>query len=413
MTTEYSPSLVSWNVTSGCNLACAHCYLAADKKGKDELTTAEGINLISQMAEVGTEMLILTGGEPLLRRDIYDLAACASKEGITVVMGSNGTLITKEVANRLVSSGVISVGISLDSMSTTDHDRFRGLVGAWDRAVKGIDRCQAAGIGVLLQTTVTRWNCSQLPQLLEFAYKKGLQGVTAYFLVCTGRGEELTDITPEQYEQTLSYLIDIQGRYPGMMVRARCAPHVVRIASQKGSPIIGSAGCMAATSYCRITPEGDVTPCPYLPLVAGNVRKETLGQIWESSSLFEAFRRPQLTGRCGACEFRNMCIGCRARAFATRGDYLGEDPWCTYVPQGDPAPASTEPAWTPDALTRLRRVPVFLRGRVKRAIEERAHSQGDGVVTIELIQKMMAEIGRMPWRRPRKKGGVQGPGDGE
>ena len=411
-TLEYKPRLISWNITSGCNLACDHCYLAAAKVGSDELTTAEGLDLIAQMADMGTEMLILTGGEPLLRRDAFDLAGYASKKGIAVVMGSNGILITEKVANRLADSGVMSVGISLDSITPEDHDSFRGLPGAWSRAVEGIDRCRAAGIGVLVQTTVTQWNCSGLPQLLEFASGKGVQGVMVYFLVCTGRGEKLTDITRAQYEQTLRYLVEAQNQYPGMMVRARCAPHVTRIAAQLGSSLLGSAGCMAATSYCRITPNGDVTPCPYMPLVAGNIRETTFRQIWEGSRHLVALRRPQLAGRCGACEFADGCVGCRARAFATTGDYLGEDPWCDYQPVGGPAPAPRELAWTPEAQSRIQRAPGFIRSRVKRAIEERARSRGEDVVTVELIQGMMSEMGRMPWRRPSDRDGSGAPGDG-
>jgi len=416
-TMEHKPRLVSWNITSGCNLACDHCYLAAAKVGSDELTTAEGLDLIGQMADMGTEMLILTGGEPLLRRDAFDFAEYASKKGIAVVMGSNGILITENVAKRLANCGVMSVGISLDAITPQDHDSFRGLPGAWSRAVEGMDQCQAAGIGVLVHTTVTGWNCSQLPQLLEFASGKGVQGVMVYFLVCTGRGEKLTDITPGQYEQTLQYLVEAQNQYPGMMVRARCAPHITRIAAQQGSSLLGSAGCMAATSYCRITPKGDVTPCPYLPLVSGNVREQTLQQIWEGSRHLEALRRPQLAGRCGVCEFADVCVGCRARAFATGGDYLGEDPWCDYQPVAGPAPVSRELAWTPEAESRIQRAPGFIRSRVKRAIEERARSRGDDVVTVELIQGLMSEMGRMPWRRPSGHGtagasedGGQGPG---
>ena len=410
-TLEYKPRLISWNITSGCNLACDHCYLAAAKVGKDELTTAEGLDLIGQMADMGTEMLILTGGEPLLRADAYDLAECASKKGITVVMGSNGILITEAVAKRLAGSGVMSVGISLDAITPKDHDSFRGLPGAWSRAVAGIDQCQAAGIGVLVHTTVTQWNCAQLPQLLEFASARGVQGVMIYFLVCTGRGEKLTDITPGQYEQTLQYLVEAQNHYPGMMVRARCAPHFTRIAAQQGSSLLGSAGCMAATSYCRITPRGDLTPCPYLPLVAGNVKEYTLRQIWEGSRHLKALRGPQLAGRCGVCEFADGCVGCRARAFATTGDYLGEDPWCDYQPVGGLAAAPRELDWTPEAQSRIQRAPGFIRSRVKRAIEERARSRGDDVVTVELIQGLMSEMGRMPWRRPSDQGAAGAPGD--
>lgn len=330
---EYFPEIVSWNTTKRCNLRCSHCYLSAGGGSPAELSFEEGCHLLDQLADAGTKMLILTGGEPLMRRDIVELAAHASSRGLLVVLGTNGMLLTASRAGELKVAGVAGVGISLDSLDSEKHDAFRGVRSAWEGAVRGIRLCVAEGLPVLLQMTVLPWNYSEVADMMEFAHREGATGFNLYFLVCTGRGEELSDITPAQYEQALASLVEAQQLYPQMMVRARCAPQVSRMASQQRSALIGSAGCLAARQYCRITPEGDVTPCPYLPLVAGNVRQQPFIDIWRTADPLRRLRDGALAGRCGVCDFRQVCGGCRARAFALTGDLLGEDPWCAYQPQ--------------------------------------------------------------------------------
>ncbi|HAL47938.1 MAG TPA: heme biosynthesis protein, partial [Dehalococcoidia bacterium] len=267
----WSPELVSWNTTNRCNLRCDHCYLSAGDQGKDELSLDEGRRLIDEMFAAGTRMLILTGGEPLMRRDIVDLASHASGKGMVVVLGTNGMLLSPRTVRELKDAGISGVGISLDSLKPELHDDFRGVPGAWEGAVRGIRTCVTEGLPVLLQMTVLPWNREELDAMIEFAHAERVTGFTLYFLVCTGRGEELSDITPAQYDEALETAVEAQDRYPDMMVRARCAPQISRVAAGINSALLANAGCMAARQYVRVTPEGRVTPCPYLPLQAGDV----------------------------------------------------------------------------------------------------------------------------------------------
>lgn len=394
-----SPELVSWNTTARCNLRCEHCYLAAGRRAPDELSFEEGCHLIEQLAEAGAQMLILTGGEPLLRRDVDRLVVRAAACGLVVVLGTNGTLLTPARVRQLKAAGLSGAGISLDSLSPEQHDRFRGAPGAWQAALRGIRACVADGLPVLVQMTVLPWNAGEVEAMIALAAAEGATGFSLYFLVCTGRGEQLSDITPTQYEQALATLVAAQARFPQMMVRARCAPQIVRAAVRSDSALVGSAGCLAARRYCRVSAEGEVTPCPYLPLPAGNIRERPFGEIWRTSPLFQLLRRPP-GGRCGTCEFRELCGGCRARALALGGDVAGEDPWCDYRPKERPAPEATLP-WSAEAEARLRRVPLFIRDRVRLAVERQARASGSTVVTPAELHTTFESLGRrIPFHRP-------------
>jgi len=332
--------LVSWNVTKRCNLRCAHCYLGASEldNGKNELSTSEGKALINQIAEINPNaMLVFSGGEPLMRQDLLELIRYAADRDLMAVLGTNGTLVDEEMARKLLESGISGVGISLDSLDPEKHDTFRGVTGAWKGAVRGIDACKKIGLEFQVQTTVTKENFKEISELIKYASDMGAKAFNLFFLVCTGRGHEMTDISPAQYEKMLIYLAEVQSKY-GMMVRARCAPHFRRIISSRDTGAMSMrgfiAGCMAGTCYCRITPNGDVTPCPYLPIELGNVRRLELAEIFESSMVLRSLRNPRLKGKCSICEFASLCGGCRARAFAILGDYLEEDPLCLYKPTG-------------------------------------------------------------------------------
>ncbi len=398
----WRPELVSWNTTQRCNLRCGHCYLAAGKAAPGELTLDEGRHLIDELAAAGTQMLILTGGEPLLRRDLDELVAHAAARGLLPVLGTNGMLLTQARAKRLQERGLAGAAISLDSIDPVRHDRFRGVRGAWAGAVRGLRACVAVGVPVLVQTTVLPWNYGEIEALIEFAEAESATGFTLYFLVCTGRGESLSDISPEQYEHALGALVDAQARHPRLMIRARCAPQVARIAAERASALVASAGCPAARRYCRITPEGKVTPCPYLPLTAGAVRERPFAEIWRSSPILTRLRDEAPSGRCGVCDFRELCGGCRARAYALAGDVSGEDPWCAYRPS--PAPAATPERsldWTDEASERLERIPPFVRERVKVAVERAARRDGRAEITVDELTATLASVGRrLPFRRP-------------
>ena len=391
----YKPSLISWNLTKMCNLRCPHCYMEAGRKAENELTTSECLSLIDDMRAVGTEMLILTGGEPLLRKDIYDIASYASSQGIWVVMGTNGVLITDQVAEKMVACGVKGVGISIDSLDPAVHNSFRGGPDAWEYSVRALDICRDHGLEVLVQTTVMEMNRAEIPQMIAFAKEKGAWSFNLYFLVQTGRGQQLNDLSAEQTEMILDDLVNVQDQYRPMLVRSKCAPHFKRIAYEHSLGGLESGGCMAGTQYGRITPEGDVTPCPYMNVVAGNVREQDFADIWRNSPVLQQLRDlKQLKGRCGACEFNELCGGCRCRAFAAYGDYLQEDPACTYQPTGRSLQID-KVRWSREALTRLERIPLaFIREKVKQGLETYAERQAIDIITLEVMKKGMPGMER-------------------
>jgi radical SAM protein with 4Fe4S-binding SPASM domain len=392
---ECQPSLISWNLTRACNLRCPHCYMDGGRKAENELSTDECLGLIDEMSSLGTEMLILTGGEPLLRKDIYDIARYASSLGIWVVMGTNGVLISDAVVAKMIECGVQGVAISIDSIDPAKHDQFRGGPDAWEHSVNALDICRANGLQVLVQTTVMDMNYDEIQQLLAFAREKGAWSFNLYFLVQTGRGQQLNDLSPERTEAMLSDLVDWQDQYRPMLVRSKCAPQFKQIAYERGLGGLESGGCMAGTGYCRITPQGDVTPCPYMTVVAGNVREQSLGEIWRTSSVLRELRDPeQLLGRCGRCEFKELCGGCRCRAHAAFGDYLQEDPACRHQPTGRPVQLEGT-RWSAEARARLERIPIaFIRGKVEKGLEAYAQRQGIDVITPEVMQRGLPGEGR-------------------
>ncbi|MFQ5791674.1 MAG: radical SAM protein, partial [Acidobacteriota bacterium] len=312
------PYLVAINLTRRCNLRCRHCYLDAGsrREGQDqELTTAELIALFEEIAGRARETLVvLSGGEPLLREDIHVLISTGNTAGLRMVLGTNGLLMDTEVAARLKQAGLEGVGISLDSLSPLEHDGFRGVPGAWRRAVTAIEACRAVELHVQLHTTLTRQNVAQIPSFVGLAQYLDVAMVNFFFLICTGRGQSLSDLTPQEYESALQAIARVQAKMAFPMIQARCAPHFKRILYQMdpASPFTRAqgydgGGCLAATRYCRVDPTGNVTPCPYLKSVAGNLRRASFWTIWDQSPLLAELRRPTRGGRCGRCEFAALC----------------------------------------------------------------------------------------------------------
>ncbi|MCZ6570765.1 MAG: radical SAM protein [Deltaproteobacteria bacterium] len=389
--TGYSPSLVSWNLTRACNLRCPHCYMEGGRKAENELTTEECLALITELDTLGTEMLILTGGEPLLRKDIFEIATSASSLGIWVVLGTNGVMVNVDSVRKMIECGVQGVAISIDSIEPEKHNQFRGGPDAWEHSVRALEICRANGLQVVVQTTVMDMNYAEIPELLEFAREKGAWSFNLYFLVQTGRGQLLNDLSSERTENMLSDLVDWQEKHRPMLVRSKCAPQFKQIAYERGLGGLESGGCMAGTGYCRITPQGDVTPCPYMTVVAGNVREQSFGEIWRTSPVLQELRDVgQLKGRCGRCEFNELCGGCRCRAYAAFGDYLQEDPACRYQPTGQPL-ARQPILWSEEAQARLERIPIaFVREKVKQGVEAHARRHGANVVTPDVMKEALA-----------------------
>jgi radical SAM protein with 4Fe4S-binding SPASM domain len=433
---------VSWNLTQRCNLFCAHCYLSAapGAGAAGELSTDECRRVMADIARVNpSAFLILTGGEPLLRRDIFELAARGRDHGFTVVLGTNGVLLREREARQLREHGVQGASLSLDSTDPVRHDRFRHLPGAWRGAVRATEALRAEGLDFSLHMSVTDWNADEIPAMIDLARDLGARVLNFFFLVRTGRGAALTDIDAARYEEILTHLARVQGvgdaaappsvferredpwsvptgRCGGLLIRAKCAPHFRRILWELDprSPLLANyahGSCPAGKSYCRITPDGDVTPCPYLPVSAGNVRDVGFGALWERGRVFAELREPRLGGRCGVCEFREICGGCRCRAYATHGDYLAEDPACGYQPGrhgGDVVHLPTALAfglearltlpWEPAALARLGAVPGFARAMVVEAVEAYARRQDRVTVTPALLGEVRGRWGINPER---------------
>lgn len=340
--------LVAWEVTRQCNLSCLHCRASAESGPyPDELTTAEGLLLLEQIREVGQPVVILTGGEPLLRPDIYELARHGHHLGLRMVMAVNGTLLDEEKARRLKESGIQRISISMDGAEAESHDFFRQVQGAFQGILKGIQAARCVGLEYQINTTVTRFNLSELPRIQEKVVELGAVAHHIFMLVPTGRGRALTDqtISAEEYEKTLSWLVNCKNEIP-LSVKATCAPHYYRIlrekARQEGKEITFQShgldavtrGCLGGAGFCFVSHLGQVQPCGYLEVNSGQIRKQSFKEIYETSPVFLALRdKNQYSGKCGRCEYFRFCGGCRARAFEAKGDYLGEEPLCTYQPK--------------------------------------------------------------------------------
>jgi len=315
-----------------------------------------------------------------------------------------------------VKEGVRGLSLSLDALDEERHDRFRRVTGAWRNTVAGAGILRDAGLPFIVQTTVGAHNVNELAAIAEFAHTQLSASVwNLYFLVPTGRGAFVSDISPEEYDRVLSDLATIQTKYAGkMLVNAKCAPHYVKtlVANDLSAPFLrtyagGAGGCPAGTHYLGIRPNGDVTPCPYLPVFGGNLREESLADVWASSEPFVAIRqRNALGGRCGACELGALCGGCRARAYGATGDIMAEDPLCTHTPgqfAGSPLltipkleygrPAGTDLAWDDDARERMKKIPAFVRGMVVKAVESYCEKNGIARVTIPHLDEIRS---RMP-----------------
>ncbi len=344
--------LVAWELTRSCNLFCAHCRgSAAPSSYEGELSTEECFHLIDQILEVGRPIIILTGGEPLARPDVLQIARYAVNKGLRVVMGTNGTLITEEMAAKLKEVPISRLGISLDFPVAELQDDFRGRTGAFSAAMTGIVNARQAGIEVQINSTITRLNVNYLDDLLALALEVGAVAFHPFMLVPTGRGKglESVELPPEQYEQTLHWIYDKQVELGDrMFFKPTDAPHYLRVVKQrqkqdqqvKPEPTGGhhpanaiTRGCLAGIGFCFVSHRGKLKGCGYLDVEAGDIRKESFGQVWSNSALFLKLRDlSNLKGKCGVCEYKRICGGCRARAYEATGDYLEAEPYCIYEP---------------------------------------------------------------------------------
>jgi AdoMet-dependent heme synthase len=389
---QFKPRLIFWEVTKGCNLRCIHCRATATElSSPTDLPTSRAIAIIDQIASFANPILVLSGGEPLYRADIFELASYATNKGIRVALATNGTLVTKDVAKKIVDAGVKRVSISLDGADSMTHDTFRGIPGAFDAAIYGMKNLQELGMSVQINMTIAKHNAKQLPAVLELVRRLGADALHTFLLVPVGCGVDIAAeqmVSPQEYEQMLNWFYD-QSKQGDIELKATCAPHYFRVVRQRRAaerreavasgamtygeghaPAIGPSdmtmpgsnavllkpkghhtghpgghpgdpamnamtkGCLAGTGVCFVSHEGEVFPCGYLPVLAGDLKKQSFADIWNDSVVFEQLRDTgNLKGKCGCCEFRNVCMGCRARAFAATGDMLDPEPFCIYEPK--------------------------------------------------------------------------------
>ncbi|MDF1513828.1 MAG: radical SAM protein [Anaerolineae bacterium] len=360
MPTQHTPRtlrVVAWESTVACNLACVHCRASAQTAPEvDELTTEQVFTLIDQLVVLGRPIFIISGGEPLMRPDLYEIAAYGTKQGLRVAVSPNGTLITPHVVEQLKKAGVRRISVSIDGSTDQRHDMVRGTSGAFRAAMDGLIACRQNGLDFQLNTTVMRQTRDDLSAIRDLAVRIGAVAWHVFMLVPTGRGKIDDEVTPQEYEDILQEIYEMSQSSP-VPIRVTCGPHFMRIVAQNkrvdqkqpnlvktrqnGRPGLHpghldstTKGCLAGDGYCFISYRGDVMPCGYFPVVAGNILEQPLSEIYAQSILFQALRDvDHFDGKCGFCEFRRLCGGCRARAYSLTGNYLAEEPYCIYQPR--------------------------------------------------------------------------------
>ena len=376
--------LVFWETTKACNLSCRHCRAVPQRKlGPTELTTRRAFDLIDEIARVAKPVMVLSGGEPLFRPDLFDIAEYGVQSGFRMALATNGTLVTERVAAKIADAGFSRVAISLDGANPETHDKFRGVSGSHALALRGLLNLRAEGVSVQINSSIAKHNVAELPALLDLALEIDADALHLFMLVPVGCGLEIAPaemLSADEYERVLHWFDD-QSKDCPIDLKATCAPHYYRIRAQRieaershgdmtssfiapgtrakaapaftthatgGHPHGGGAGqplssmtrgCLAGTSVCFISNEGAVYPCGYLPVSAGDTRSQRFSDIWNDSTVFSQLRDPDaLEGKCGVCRYESLCGGCRARAYAATGSFLAEEPFCSYQPANDVRP---------------------------------------------------------------------------
>jgi len=343
---SFTPQIVSYAVTRKCNLNCPHCHANAGKSEPDELSLREATRAIYEMADLGTEVIIFSGGEPLIRKNfVLKLTEYCSDLGIIPAILTNGTLLNGKTIEELKDAGILAIGIPLDFATPQRHDNFRGEFGTFNKAVRAIKACLNAGLMVIVTTMVLSDNFEEIPRLIDLLANIGVDQIVLYDFIQTGRGKNLGNITIDQHQhgRLLDLIYNVQAEkeifflvsggdplHPGLVLEMHRRDEIKPPDKPLRQFLIqSSVGCHAALHYFSFRPNGDVYPCPFLQISAGNFRKQSLSEIWYNSKLFNSLRnRGLLKGRCGKCRYKDGCGGCRARAYTLTGDYLGEDPNC-------------------------------------------------------------------------------------
>lgn len=349
MTQPFIPKWIAWEVTRRCNLNCIHCRCSSSQTSSTgDFSTIEGMELLKEIADFSKPVVVLSGGEPLLRDDIFELAEYGTSQGLRMCLATNGTLISNDICDSMKKADIRMVSLSLDGSSAGIHDNFRQLPGSFDAVIRAAETLRSNGIPFLVNSSFTKRNQHDIGGTFKLAKSLGATAWYMFMIVPTGRGEDILEelISKEDYEHILEWHYQQEKQEDEILMRPTCAPHYYRIVRQKSraegidfkqrslSFSTGSGkGCIAAQSICLIDCFGNVKPCSYFQQSAGNIRITPFRDIWENSALFNELRDfSSYQGKCGRCEFLNVCGGCRARAAAYNGSYLAEEPFCNYMP---------------------------------------------------------------------------------
>lgn len=350
---DRAPFTIAWEVTRACAFSCVHCRADAQhRRNPGELTTEEGYALIDRLTEFGSPILVFTGGDPMMRKDLFDLIAYADAAGLRCSLTPTATALpTVDRLRRAQEAGVRRIALSLDAPTPEVHDDFRKVKGSWERTMAILRNAREIGLSTQVNTTVTSHNLDLLPDMVRFVREVGAVQWSVFFLVPMGRGQELSMISPEQHEEVFGWLHDLSltGDFD---IKATAAPMYRRVAIQRGAgaSVAGAGfathdgldrptqGVNDGRGFLFVSHLGEIMPSGFLPLSAGNVRVDDVVDVYRNHELFRSLRDPgRLTGKCGACEFRQVCGGQRGRAYAMTGDHLASDPACAYVPDGWPS----------------------------------------------------------------------------
>ena len=348
---EFTPKWIAWEITRRCNLRCVHCRSSSEMEmqGHPDFSLVEAYRLIDDIVSYSQPVVVLSGGEPLTRKDVFEIAQYGTDKGLRMCLATNGTLVTDDICEKIRKAGIRIVSLSLDGADETVHDDFRSQKGAFAGTINAARLFKKHGIEFIINSSFTKRNQEQIPQVYRLAKELGATAWYMFMIVPTGRGEEIMNelITREDYDKILDWHYDMEKEEDLLLVRPTCAPHYYRVqlqrAKEEGEKVKrrtlkfstgGSKGCLAGQLICLIDVDGNVLPCSYFNLPAGNVREKSFREIWENSDLFKDLRDfKKYKGRCGSCEFVNVCGGCRARAYTVYGDYLEEEPFCSHVPK--------------------------------------------------------------------------------
>ncbi len=347
---EFSPKWIAWEITRRCNLRCVHCRSSSqlEVEGHPDFSLDEAKRVLDDIRSYASPVVVLSGGEPLLRPDVFDIARYGTALGLRMCLATNGSLVTADTCRQITESGIRMVSLSLDGSTATVHDDFRNQPGAFDGVMNAIRLFNAHNIDFLVNSSFTKRNQDEAPKIHQLVKSLGATAWYLFMIVPTGRGEEIMAelIPPDEYEAMLNWHYDMEKEEDELLVRPTCAPQYYRVvlqrAKQEGERFKrrtlkfstgGSKGCLAGQLICMIDVDGNVLPCSYFPLPAGNIRHQSFREIWEESPLFLEMRDfAGYKDHCGRCEYLNVCGGCRARAWAVTGDYLAGEPFCSHRP---------------------------------------------------------------------------------